>query len=53
MEAAHASATSVNFHQPSNHRHENLTSQDSDRLLSSGDLLVMSVELDNVKQVPF
>jgi hypothetical protein len=53
MEAAHFPATSVNFHQPGNHCHENLTSQDKDRLISSGDLLVRSVELDDVKQVPF
>jgi hypothetical protein len=53
MEAAHASATSVHFHQPGNHCRENLTYQDNDWLMSSGDLLVRSVELNDVKQVPF
>jgi len=53
METAHASATSVNFHQPGNQCHENLKYQDNDWLMSGGDLLVRSVELDDVKQAPF
>jgi len=45
--------TYVNFHQSGNHCHESLKYQDNDWLMSGGDLLVRSVKLNDVKQVPF